>query len=494
MGNAVQIPFPVFFDAEGKPLDRGYVYIGISGLNPLDPANKQSVFWDAALTIPAPNPARTGMGYVTYNGKAARPFVAGDYSLIVQDRNGKTVFSSLVNAGLSTDFLMTQSRGSLVRSMRVPPSYNLNLILESGFYSWTNQATTNGPGGLNASDPYILEVLASPDGSGIIIQRIFDLNSNTYYDYSRQSINGGSSWSTWITDLKNHTIVVAAGAMGVLAVINDVTYYLTAATTATLPVTPILGVRYAFKNIGNFTTTITANAGQNIGNSASTTFVLNKREDYVLLEWDGSTTWQIIGENCKWRGEVVHIASGSGNWIVPTGVYKIRVTLIPGGGGGAGYNDAGANKNGGGGGAGTIISTAFATPLDVIPGQSLAYVVGAAGAQGATNADGGNGGDTTFAGVFTASGSVGGKKSVAAGGGSGGASQSNLSVPGGSGQFYTSATTSGGSGGSGGGAGGVGGTNGSIGSDGWVGGGGGGSAYGGAHGGAGGIGRIIIEY
>ena len=197
MGNAIDIPFPVFHDIDGEPLDRGYVYVGVSGLNPI--SNPQPVFWDVALSIPAVNPMRTSQGYVVYNGKAARPYVAGDYSIVVQDRYGKTLFSNLVNTVLDTDLLMTSSRGTLVRSMRTPPSYNLNLILESGFYSWVNQAVTNQPAVLTATDAFTLEVLSSPDGTGLVTQTLRDLTNPTYeyVAFYRRSVDGGATWSAW---------------------------------------------------------------------------------------------------------------------------------------------------------------------------------------------------------------------------------------------------------------------------------------------------------
>lgn len=89
----------------------------------------------------------------------------------------------------------------------------------------------------------------------------------------------------------------------------------------------------------------------------------------------------------------------SGNWTVPDGVTKIRVTLIGGGGGGGGGSEGNPRLSGGaGGGSG---GTEFAT-LSVTPGQTIAYKVGAGGI-GCSNygvagkrLPGTNGGDTTF--------------------------------------------------------------------------------------------------
>jgi len=48
----VMPPFPIFNDTNGVPLQSGYVYVGVAGMNA--EANPIPVFWDKALTIPAP--------------------------------------------------------------------------------------------------------------------------------------------------------------------------------------------------------------------------------------------------------------------------------------------------------------------------------------------------------------------------------------------------------------------------------------------------------
>lgn len=83
-----------FADISGKSLDDGFVYIGTSGLDPV--ANPISVFWDAALTIPAPNPIRTRNGHPDRSGVPSRFFVDTDsYSFAVKNKNGTTVYNAL---------------------------------------------------------------------------------------------------------------------------------------------------------------------------------------------------------------------------------------------------------------------------------------------------------------------------------------------------------------------------------------------------------------
>ena len=81
MAIAISAPYPNFFTPEGRPLEGGYVYIGVEGLNPI--ANPLQAYWDEALTIPAPAEIRVTGGYIVYNGAPARLYTAGKYSILV---------------------------------------------------------------------------------------------------------------------------------------------------------------------------------------------------------------------------------------------------------------------------------------------------------------------------------------------------------------------------------------------------------------------------
>jgi hypothetical protein len=83
---AITTPLPLFADADGSPLDSGYIYIGTAGQNP--ETAPISIYWDSALTQPAPQPLRTLRGQVSRNGAAAQVYVASDYSLTVRSKNG----------------------------------------------------------------------------------------------------------------------------------------------------------------------------------------------------------------------------------------------------------------------------------------------------------------------------------------------------------------------------------------------------------------------
>ncbi|MFO0519031.1 MAG: hypothetical protein ACK515_01235, partial [bacterium] len=90
--SAIAPPYPLFSDRDGSPLEAGYIWIGVENLNAItDPV---AVYWDAALTQPAAQPIRTQSGYPVNAGTPARFYTAAAYSILVQDRNGVTVYSS----------------------------------------------------------------------------------------------------------------------------------------------------------------------------------------------------------------------------------------------------------------------------------------------------------------------------------------------------------------------------------------------------------------
>lgn len=92
MSNRVQNPFSVFTDVDGSPIDEGYIYIGESGLNPL--SNPLQAYWDSDMTIPANN-IRTVGGYPSFNGSPGTLYVESAYSILIKNKKGAIVFSSI---------------------------------------------------------------------------------------------------------------------------------------------------------------------------------------------------------------------------------------------------------------------------------------------------------------------------------------------------------------------------------------------------------------
>lgn len=89
---SIQVPFPVFQDRDGQPLDNGYVWIGTANLNPI--TNPVATFYDAALTIVAVQPLRTINGYISRAGTPSQVYVDGvNFSILVQDSKGSMVYN-----------------------------------------------------------------------------------------------------------------------------------------------------------------------------------------------------------------------------------------------------------------------------------------------------------------------------------------------------------------------------------------------------------------
>ncbi len=99
---SIQVPFPVFQGRDGQPLENGYIWIGEPNLNPQ--TNPVMAYYDAALTIVAPQPMRTLNGYVSRAGTPAQIYVDGmNFSILVQDSKGTMVYNFPDGTGISPD-------------------------------------------------------------------------------------------------------------------------------------------------------------------------------------------------------------------------------------------------------------------------------------------------------------------------------------------------------------------------------------------------------
>jgi hypothetical protein len=98
-------PFPVITDIDGNPLEDGYIYIGAPGV-PAE-SSPTSIYWDAALTIPAAQPVRTLGGYPMRSGSPAVIYTNGDYSIAVKNKNGSMVYQSLNATARSASLIAT---------------------------------------------------------------------------------------------------------------------------------------------------------------------------------------------------------------------------------------------------------------------------------------------------------------------------------------------------------------------------------------------------
>jgi hypothetical protein len=92
----VNTPYPTFTDIDGQPLEDGYVWIGVSGLEPQ--ANPQTAYWDAALTLTVTQPVRTRGGYPLNGTAIGRLYTGSPYSIKVQNKNSSTLVLDLTGA------------------------------------------------------------------------------------------------------------------------------------------------------------------------------------------------------------------------------------------------------------------------------------------------------------------------------------------------------------------------------------------------------------
>lgn len=89
---SVQVPYPVFYDRDGQPLNDGNIYIGVANLDPV--TNPLPVYYDEALTIAASQPLVTSGGYVYRNGTPTQLYVnANDFSITVNDSKNLLVYN-----------------------------------------------------------------------------------------------------------------------------------------------------------------------------------------------------------------------------------------------------------------------------------------------------------------------------------------------------------------------------------------------------------------
>lgn len=113
MSNRVSTPFPVYNDTDGTSLDAGFIFIGGVNSNPIN--NPIAIFYDAELTMPAENPARTRNGYIVKNGAARQLFCAEPIiSILVQNKRKENVWNAAsvnLNPGVTTDAVIDTESG-----------------------------------------------------------------------------------------------------------------------------------------------------------------------------------------------------------------------------------------------------------------------------------------------------------------------------------------------------------------------------------------------
>jgi hypothetical protein len=134
---SIEPPYPAFADADGQPLENGYIWVGTVNLSPQ--VNPIAVYWDAALTIAAAQPIRTLNGYPVYQGTPSRFYAGSDYSIQVLDSKGSVVYTSL-NGNIDSGTVATNATGDGVQLI-FPVSSTPSAIYINGVYQNQNTYT-----------------------------------------------------------------------------------------------------------------------------------------------------------------------------------------------------------------------------------------------------------------------------------------------------------------------------------------------------------------
>ena len=161
----------------------------------------------------------------------------------------------------------------------------------------------------------------------------------------------GTNWPAILALAGPRVTISTSGTLGVLTTVGDTDYLLSAATTATLPLSTLsglaIGQRITFKNLGAFTTAISVSASSPtmyLGGYAKTagyaggTFYLYNVDDYVTFEYNGADTWfvvatngpvQIVNQGSTTTTSTVNAWTAVGNGLslgsLPPGVYDIEL-------------------------------------------------------------------------------------------------------------------------------------------------------------------------
>lgn len=189
MAEVIDIPFVVFPDVDGDPLDDGYVYIGETGLNA--EVNPINVYWDSALSIPAAQPIRTINGFPSRSGTPARMYVfEPDYSITVRNKNGSFVYSSLSNTGFSLAGTSPSTVANVATMRLIDPASTSRLYLKAH--------TTEGD-----------------EGHGFF-RGVTGAAAGTYVDNNGTIIvpTGGDGSAAWLRDYSEAVNVRWFGAVG----------------------------------------------------------------------------------------------------------------------------------------------------------------------------------------------------------------------------------------------------------------------------------------
>jgi hypothetical protein len=139
---SIEVPFPVFQDRDGQPLENGYVFLGVANLNPQ--TNPVIAYFDKALTIPAAQPLRTINGYISNAGTPAQVYVDGmNFSILVQDSKGSMIYNFPDGTGISPDACGVTYNPPFTNAVAYPVCEKLDQTVSVKDFGATGNGVTN---------------------------------------------------------------------------------------------------------------------------------------------------------------------------------------------------------------------------------------------------------------------------------------------------------------------------------------------------------------
>jgi hypothetical protein len=172
---SIQVPFPVFQDRDGQPLENGYIWIGEPNLNPQ--TNPVVAYFDAALTIPAPQPLRTLNGYVSRAGTPAQIYIDGvNFSILVQDSKGSMVYNFPDGSGISPDACGVTYNPPFTGAVSYPVCEKLEQTVSVKDFGAVGDGVTDDYDAINAAWLYCYPIGASlyfPSGTYLVVTENF---------------------------------------------------------------------------------------------------------------------------------------------------------------------------------------------------------------------------------------------------------------------------------------------------------------------------------
>lgn len=183
---SISVPFPIFNDRDGQPLDNGYVYIGTPYLDPQ--INPVQVYFDEALTIPAYQPLRTINGYVSNAGTPAQLYVNGvNFSIKVLDKDANLVYTFANGTGINPNASGVQYDPAGVGAVSTTVQAKLRQTVSVKDFGAVGDGVTNDTTAFNNAKNYVQSVkgvLRIPSGT-YRLQSAMDFTANDtdwYFD------------------------------------------------------------------------------------------------------------------------------------------------------------------------------------------------------------------------------------------------------------------------------------------------------------------------